>query len=207
MNVFARKAIAFNNEMRRSCGALLGITQGLLADGQLHDKEVEFLRDWLTNNEVASGCWPGDVICSQVKEVLADGIITAAEREHLAYTLQMLVGGTLTELAESTHVSQLPIDPVDVIDFGDKQFCLTGEFVFGPRSICAAAIERRGGTITNGITKKLNYVVIGGLGSPEWKHGSFGTKIEKAMQYKREGVPMLIVHEDVWATSLSSTGA
>lgn len=43
------------------------------------------------------------------------------------------------------------------------------------------------------MTKKLDYLVVGGLGSLEWKHGSFGTKIEKAMQHKRAGVPLFIV--------------
>jgi hypothetical protein len=30
--------------------------------------------------------------------------------------------------------------------------------------------------------------VIGDLASREWKHGSFGTKIEKAQKYKRDGL-------------------
>jgi hypothetical protein len=52
------------------------------------------------------------------------------------------------------------------------------------------------------LNKKLTYLIVGGLGSPEWKHGSFGTKIEKAMQYKRQGLGIMIVHEDNWAQSL-----
>jgi hypothetical protein len=44
--------------------------------------------------------------------------------------------------------------------------------------------------------------VIGSLGSPEWKHGSFGTKVEKAMKYKQAGLSILIVPEECWATSL-----
>ena len=44
--------------------------------------------------------------------------------------------------------------------------------------------------------------MIGGLGSTEWKHGSFGTKVHKAMQYKQSGVPIQIVHEDPFAAAL-----
>lgn len=203
MNPYQRQATAFTNEMRRSCGALLGIIQGILSDQQLNDQEVTFLRDWLTNNEAISTAWPGDVVLAQVQQILADGIITPEERAHLAGVLQDLVGGKLDELAEATHVTSLALDQVDGIAFPEHRFCLTGDFVFGPRSTCEQAIALRGGIVQAGITKKLDYVVIGGLGSPEWKHGSFGTKIEKAIEYKRSGLPIVLVHEDAWAAALS----
>jgi len=204
MNLYQRQAIAFNNEMRRSCGALLGIVQGLLADHHLNDTEIVFLRDWLAQNESINGIWPGSVILAQVRDVLTDGQVTDAERAHLGTILQDLVGGRLDEIAEATHVSGLALDDVEVIDFTERRFCLTGDFAFGPRATCEQAIERRGGVLQSSITKKLDYLVVGGLGSPEWKHGSFGTKIEKAMQYKTGGAPLLVVHEDVWAGSMHS---
>ena len=96
---------------------------------------------------------------------------------------------------------QLAFDDIAEIKFDGSRFCLTGEFVYAPRDVCASAIETLGGLV-GGVTKKLSYLVIGGLGSPEWKHGSFGTKIDKAMQYKSDGHPILVVHEDRWASSL-----
>lgn len=203
MNPYQRRAVAFTNEMRRSCGALLGIVQGLLSDNILSDQEIRFLRDWLQQNDAVAHVWPGDVILGKIQEILADGSVEETERQHLAQVLQQLIGGTLDQLAESTHVTELALDQVQLIDFPDKSFCLTGEFVFGPRKSCEDAIARRGGNVLAGITKKLHYVVVGGLGSPEWKHGSFGNKIEKAIQYRRSGQPLLIVHEDVWAASMS----
>jgi NAD-dependent DNA ligase len=137
-----------------------------------------------------------------VKSALADGVISEAERTHLADTLQKLLGGTLDELAESTHVSSLAFDEVPQIEIAGSLFCLTGDFVFGPRSTCEGSIEERGGAVSRSVTKKLRYLVVGGLGSAEWKHGSFGTKLKKAMNYKRDGVGILIVHEDQWASSL-----
>ncbi|HJV83885.1 MAG TPA: BRCT domain-containing protein [Noviherbaspirillum sp.] len=200
-NFFLRQAAAYANDMKRSLGALVGIAQGLLCDGQLTDEEIRFLDAWLVQNDAIATRWPGDVIHARVREALADGIITESERTHLVETLTQLIGGTLDELAESTHVTSLAFDNVDRIEFPDARFCLTGEFVYAPREKCAEVIESRGG-IVGGVTKKLSYLVVGGLGSPEWKHGSFGRKIEKAMQYKREGLPILIVHEDIWTSSL-----
>lgn len=201
-NFFARRAVAYVNEMKRSLGALLGIAQGLLSDKRLSDEEVRFLNDWLSANEVITASWPGDVIHARVKTCLADGVITETERTHLVDTLQKLIGGTLEELAASTHVTQLAFDDVARVEFPGSVFCFTGDFAYGPRDVCLMASVKRGGIASNSVTKTLRYLVVGGLGSPEWKHGSFGTKIEKAIRYKRDGVGILIVHEDRWASSL-----
>lgn len=200
-NFFARQGAAYANELKRSFGALIGIAQGMLCDEHLSDQEVRFLSDWLESNSAIATAWPGDVIHERIKSVLSDGVVTAAERTYLVDTLTQLIGGNLDQLANSTHVSGLAFDDIEHIVFAGSRFCLTGDFVYAPREVCATAIEKRGGVVGS-VTKKLNYLVVGGLGSPEWKHGSFGTKIERAMQYKREGLPVLVVHEDKWASSL-----
>jgi NAD-dependent DNA ligase len=203
-NFFARQGAAFHNDLNRSLGALIGIAQGLICDRHLNDDEVAFLDQWLTANESIALCWPGDVIHSRVKSVLEDGVITDTERAYLIETLRQLIGGTLEELGAERHVTELIFDDIPRVAFQGQRFCLTGEFVFAPRTVCAQAIETRGGTVAPSVNKKLNYLVVGGLGSPEWKHGSFGGKIERAMELKRDGMPIFIVHEDRWATSLST---
>ena len=201
-NFFERQGAAYTNEMKRSLGALLGIAQGQLSDRHLNDMEIRFLNDWLGANEAIAASWPGDVVHVRIKAVLADGVVSEAERLHLVDTLQKLIGGTLDELAASTHVTKLAFDDVERVAFPGSIFCLTGDFVYASRDICSDVIEKRGSAVTDSVTKKLRYLVVGGLGSPEWKHGSFGTKIEKAIQYKRDGLGILIVHEDRWASSL-----
>jgi NAD-dependent DNA ligase len=203
INIYQRQAAAFRNEMRTSCAALVGIVQGLMADGVLNDQEILSLKRWLDGAQNVSLSWPGTVIHAQVQAVLADGFVTADERAHLVSTLGQLLGGKLDEVAEASFVSELPIDQLHGLELVGKQFCFTGDFVFGPRKTCEDAAVRRGGLIS-GVTKKLDYLVVGGLGSPEWKHGSFGTKIEKAMQHKQTGVPLFIVHEDTWASALGN---
>ncbi|MGJ3702673.1 BRCT domain-containing protein [Variovorax sp. AFSI2.2] len=201
INIYQRQATAFRNEMRTSCAALVGIVQGIMSDGHLNDAEIEFLKSWLSGAETVALTWPGTVIKAQVESILADGLVTEEERSHLAETLRQLVGGKLDEIADAGFVTELPIDRLEGIEVPNKLFCFTGDFVFGPRKLCEQAIETRGGTIA-GVSKKLHYLVVGGLGSAEWKHGSFGTKIEKAIQHKEAGVPLFIVHEDTWAASL-----
>jgi NAD-dependent DNA ligase len=187
--------------MSRSLGALVGIAQGLVCDSQLNDQEIRFLDNWLNENQAIASIWPGDVIHARIRQALSDGVVTDAERLYLIETLQELVGGPSETLAGREHVTELGFDEVERIDFPDQNFCLTGNFIYGPREACEEATSARGGILST-VTKKLRYLVVGSRGSIEWKHGSFGTKFEKAIQYKRAGCRILIVHEASWAASL-----
>ncbi len=198
-NIYTRQAAGFRNELKQSCAALVGLVQGILADGELRDSEVQFLHKWLAGAESVSMLWPGTVIAQQLESALADGIITPDERTHLADTLLKLVGGTLDEIAPK--INQLAFDDCQELQITGRNFCFTGDFAYGTRTQCEAAVADRGGAIT-GVTKKLSYLVVGGLGSAEWKHGSFGSKIEKAVDYRAAGAPLLIVHEDTWVRSM-----
>jgi NAD-dependent DNA ligase len=202
MTFFTRQAAAYRNTLQQSCGALVGIASGVLADGVLNDQEIRFIEEWLRKHEAIANEWPGDVLYARVKEALADGQITEDERAHLAETLQQIAGGSLERLAERGPVNQLAFDEDAKLSFGGSTFCLTGNFVFGPRPRCVAETAAHGGVVVDGVTKKLNYLVVGALGSDEWKHGSFGTKIEKAVAYKRSGAPLFIVREDHWMQAL-----
>ena len=199
---FSRQGAAFRNDLNRAAGALIGIAQGFLCDGHLNDNEIRFLLDWLEKNESVACSWPGDVIYARVREILSDGQVTEAERAYLTEMLQKLIGGGSDELAEASHVSELALDRSASVHIPASTFCLTGDFVFATRSHCEETIVGRGGLVSRSVTKRVKYVVVGGLGSTEWTHGSYGTKIEKAIEYKRSGVPLLIVHEDQWAAAL-----
>jgi NAD-dependent DNA ligase len=200
---FQRQIAKYANDMKRCLGALLGIAQGMVCDGQLNDGEIHFLNDWLTANDEICVGWPGDIIHQRIKCVLADGVITEAERTYLLDTLHELIGGTAETLTAPNHVTQFAFDDVPVCEFHGMRFCLTGDFVYGPRDLCEREIENRGGIPANSVTKALRYLVIGDRGSVEWKHGSFGTKVEKAQEYKRKGSPILIVREERWVSSLN----
>ncbi|MGZ4925959.1 MAG: BRCT domain-containing protein [Burkholderiales bacterium] len=201
-NYFARRGVAYRNECVRACAELTGIAEGLVADAQLNDAEIGFLNRWLEKNDAASCDWPGDVLHARVREVLADGVVTEDERTYLLKTLHMLVGGHLERLAELPKVNELALDHVERVEIAGSLFCLTGDFVFAPREQCEEAVVSRGGRVCPSVTKKINYLVIGGLGSDEWKHGNYGTKILKAIEYKRQGCPILLIHEDSWTRAL-----
>ena len=112
-NIYTRQAASFRNELKQSCGALVGLVQGILADGELRDAEIDFLHKWLANAQNVSTLWPGSVIAQQIDSVLADGVITEQERAHLNDTLLKLIGGVLDDIAP--QINQLAFDDAPVI--------------------------------------------------------------------------------------------
>jgi hypothetical protein len=199
---YGRQIGADLNDFKRSLGALVGIAQGLVCDQQLTDKKIHFLHDWLSENDAISTRWPGDVLYTRVRAVLADGSITAEERQYLIDTLLKLVGSDGPDLPKATHATALAHDVVDRVTFDEKSFCLTGNFVYGPVESCESAIKKRGGDISASVKAGVTYLVIGSLGSAQWKHGSFGRKVEKAMECKRNGLSIFVIQEERWARSL-----
>lgn len=188
--------------LRRSCESLLGISAGLIADGELNEQEILFLSTWLSENPEIAGSWPGEVIFKRVREVLSDGVISREEVAYLKKTLVELVGGNFSqEGAVPLETTTLPIEDTVTVVIPEATFCFTGQFVFGTRSACERAVEVRGGSVC-GINKKLRYLVVGELSSRDWKYTSFGTKIETAMRLKSEGASLFVVGENQWAHSL-----
>lgn len=183
----------------RSMESLIGIVRGLLADCALNEKEVVFLGTWLRDNREVVECWPGDVIAERIHRALGDGYLSADELADIQSMLSQLIGGQVEDTgATSGDSTQLPVDPCDALTFVGKTYCFTGKFICGTREYCQAEVLRRGGEVLDGITKKLDYLVVGGLASRDWAHTSYGRKIEKAVEYKRRGAPTLILAEERW---------
>ena len=204
--LFPRQGGAFKNDLNRSMAALVGIAEGMLCDGCLNDQEIHFLKDWLAQNESIAAEWPGQVVYARVQNILVDGIVTNEERAYLVETLHQLIGGDPADLAEASHVTGLAFDHSASVTVLNNSFCLTGDFVFASRTDCEIFIRERGGIVSNSVTKKLTYLVVGGRASKDWKHGSFGTKIAKAVEYKDSGAPILIVSEKQCAAVFAAVG-
>jgi len=174
-----------------------------MADGELNDQEIKYLDNWLSDNLALVSTWPGEVIYSRIRAILADSKITEDEREHLKQTLSDLIGGTLLEPGATSGAStSLPVDDIESIDIKNNIFCFTGNFLYGTRNACELAIVERGGTAIPRIRKDLNYLVIGTMASRDWANTSHGRKIEKAMEFKKNNCPIYIVEEKQWVEGL-----
>lgn len=183
----------------KSAQVLTGIITGIVADGQLHDMEVQMLSTWIGAHPDVTQRWPGSAIARHLTEVLADGVITTDERAHLLLTLQQLVGSDFAETgAVDSGVAALPFDETAPTPLRDSRICLTGEFVYGTRSACERLAEKAGAVPVASVSKKVHYLVVGTNISPQWVNTSYGTKILRAMELKQEGHPIGILRERHW---------
>lgn len=186
----------------RTIDELLGICKGIIADGQVCEQEAAFLVTWLNENAcMACDKWPMTVLLERINRMMSDGVIDAEERAELFGVLSGIAGGKPVAERVASFSSTLPFDEPECITFSEMTFCFTGNFAFGRRADCEREVLSRGGIVVPGIKKNLNYLVVGLMGSRDWLHSTYGTKMEKAIEYRgRYGVQ--IIGEDLWARFL-----
>lgn len=187
----------------RQIDELIGLVKGVLADGVICQQEVEYLLRWLETNRSAAHEWPASVLYPRIAAAMADGHLDDEEEADIMAMLLQAVGGAGTSghhnSAAVGNSTTLPLsDPPPVIEIPEHTFCFTGKFASGTRAWCESVVLERGGIALPSITRKLNFLVIGEIGSRDWLHSTHGTKIQKAVEYRSSGVPLHIVSEQYW---------
>lgn len=181
---------------------LIGLANGILADGIVNQEEAEKLKVWLQRNDAMEHPLTARLL-RQVEAALADGVLDEEEAAALHDALMEWTGDEVEE-DEVAKSAKLPLDPEPrVVVFQDKSFVFTGTGVYGTRKMMQDATKRNGGTVHKSVTLKTDYVVLGTYVTPAWIHQSFGRKIEQALVY-RDGrkTGLQIVHEEDWALAL-----
>lgn len=204
MNEHAIAAAIGRRSLTKASQVLTGIVTGIVADGQLHDMEIQILSGWLTAHEEVTQHWPGNAIAKLVRQVMEDGVITEEERTHLVGELQAMVGNDFAETGSvSDEVIQLPFDDAAPRLISGSRVCLTGTFVYGTRNACERLAIQAGLEPSSSVSKKVHALIVGTHVSPDWVNTSYGTKIIRAMELREEGHPILIVRERDWIDNLS----
>lgn len=194
-------------ETTRQIQSLIGLVNGIMADGHLNDAEILFLRAWLIENEKLTQAWPACVIHRRLDEILADGIIDEQERKHFAQLLSSLIGGGFAESGSSCNSpTTLPIDDCVTIQIANSSVCHTGEFMYGTRAACERLTLKAGGMPADNVTRRVDVLVIGTMVSPSWAQTSYGRKIEAAVKLQEGGHPIEIISERRWLEAVQSDG-
>lgn len=165
---------------------LFGILGGIACDNAVNDLELDALLKWLKSRMHLSGVYPFDNVLAAVTGILEDGVITKAESDELIATIR--------RFTSPLEAGSCGCDENTVCVSG-KSFCLSGNFEYGEKSEVAKAIEAAGGVIVSGVSKKTDFLAVGGIGSTEWEFGNYGSKVSKALELKEKGVAIAILSE------------
>ena len=81
------------------------------------------------------------------------------------------------------------------IDIDGKTFCVTGVLKSGNRASLEKQISDLGGIPTKTLTKKTDYLIVGDNGNSAWAFACYGRKVEKALEMRKGGHTILLIHE------------
>jgi len=205
-NQFSTNSIYYNlvtSDIQR----LHGIMHGIMADNRIELREVQMLDEWLSEREHLVTTYPYDELCSLVTVVLRDGSISPEEINMLkaffsnfidtrmSYNLNTI---ELQEIRQSINISGIcAMCPQLIIP--DNLFCFTGVSSKAKRSDIKAIVEAKGGKFKNTVVKNTTYLIVGNGGNPCWAFSCYGRKVEQAVNLRKAGYGILIVHEnDFW---------
>ncbi|WP_241655208.1 BRCT domain-containing protein [Stenotrophomonas indicatrix] len=177
--------------------AVLG---GIIADGRVSETELRGLSDWMEEHVHLQGCWPYDEIGHLVAKVLTDGVVDGQEQDLLRQFFSEFIAlgddRTLTDPSLQIAGSLVGLCAVaPEIHFEEKGFCFTGASSRGSRADIHALVTARGGRVHSAPSKKVDYLVIGAEGNPCWSYAYYGRKVERAVELRKEGLRIMIVHE------------
>ena len=153
-------------------------------DGVLSLSEIEYLQKWLDENSSLSGNYPYDKIYHTLTDVLADGVIEISEMDAMLSLFQRV----------SDPISSIGCG-CEKIAIEGRTFCLSGDFVNGGKTAISNILTSRGGIVLNSVSKKIDVLIVGGMGSSEWSAGTYGTKIKKALELQEKGIDIKIIKE------------
>lgn len=183
----------------RKVDELIGICRGIIADGEVNESESKFLLSWIDSNIHLAPRYPFDVLYRRIAQMLSDGIFDEDEKADLLSVLNSLTGGEIINSESDSMSSSLPLCyPAPDISITGNSFVFTGVFTSGDRKSLERLVVDLGGEMHQNVKKNTDYLVIGEIGSQDWAHSSFGRKIEKAVEYRENGVKISIVSESHW---------
>lgn len=181
----------------RAVNELLGLAKGMIADGNVNNDEAHFFFKWLVANEAVKSNPVVALLMQRVGQMLSDGKLDKDEAAELQTTLVNFAAGDF-EIGELLKSTTLPLcNPPPEILFDGRQFCFTGTFAYGTRADCESIVQKLGGS-SGALTQDTDYLVVGVYATDSWIHSNFGRKIEKAVEWRRSGLPISIISEEHW---------
>jgi hypothetical protein len=198
----------YYDEITADLQRLHAILGAIVSDSVISESELNGLSEWLSEHEHLKTCWPYEEVDSLKTVVLKDKKIDAAEhkllKEFFSEFTALMDGRTITAARISERGNIVGLCAVcPEIKFEDSLFCLTGASLKYTRSEFSKIIQELGGRTINSVSEKLNYLIIGADGNPCWAYACYGRKVEKAVNLRKSGARILLVHENDFHDAVS----
>jgi NAD-dependent DNA ligase len=202
------RSTEFSNAATADMQRLHGLMAGIVSDNAISEDELRGLSAWLAEHEHLRTCWPYDEVDSLITGILRDGRIDDSERIQLHNFF-----GEFVALADNrTLVSPQLIQGGSFLglcavcpemSFEGRRFVFTGASSKYSRTQFRSAVERLGGRVSESVSNKTDYLVIGADGNPCWAFACYGRKVEMAVTLRKQGARLLLVHENDFHDALS----
>ena len=171
----------FPKLVKKSIQELQGLSTAIIYDGKIDDSEIDLIKNWLIKNKEYLTEYPLSDLNILFNEIIADNVVTPDERKKLLEFLNSIAAAPSSKAVVDGIFEENP-----KIIFKSKYFLFTGKLVLGSRSKAQAKVFELGGFCQKGLNLQTNYLVVGDLGSEDYKYSRFGSKIEGAIKYNRE---------------------
>lgn len=177
---------------------MLGIVKGVVIDKKINELEINYLDQWLEENGYLKNIWPYDELYNITTKIINKGSFSSDEHDAVLNFCEALVGNGNREetasLVQSLKTGYYQLDPE--IDIQENLFCITGLSKKYKRREIAEQIELYGGYVSNSVTAKVNYLIVCDAKNTCWAFTCYGRKIEQAVNHRKNGSALIIVHED-----------
>ena len=163
---------------------LQGLLETIIDDGKITITEFYALKNWMEEHRDLQGNFPFDRVFYALDNVLEDGQVKPEELEELQILFTDFVDPVQSRCCKD-----------DICSLYGKHICVTGDFEYGSRNDVFALIENAGALVDKNVKKATDFLVVGALGSDNWKTGNYGGKIQKAVEWIDKGSEIIIVEE------------
>jgi hypothetical protein len=196
------KEDAYWDDVTADMQELHGLLHGMLADSRITEQELSQLSTWIDSKCHLRSCWPYDELESIISMIMKDGVIDDQEHEALMQFFGEFTGTTGRKAIGATDrnctVSGVCAYAPEIVIEG-RMFCFTGASEKANRDGLAGIVESRGGQFHKNLRNDTHYLIVGAKGNPCWAYACYGRKVEDAVERRRSGQRLLIVHEhDFW---------
>lgn len=187
--------------LEQGLAELVGVIQGVIADGMVSEEEADRLARWTRENPDVAARWPANMLALRLAKIMADGRVDGGERRSLEALLGQLA--STSGWISGTLATDLPVDdPPPPVVFESRTFVFAGEMLYGPRRSCEREVTELGGSCEQTVSRRTDYLVLGGLAALDWSQEGFGGQVDAAVRLRARGAAIALISEEHWAQAL-----